>query len=198
MAIDVDTGSRAPLEVTLFESDGTKGVKAYLIRVEDQSDLGEVTLSHAGRGAYLATFTQSQPGTVHATFVVYTDPTFAEEDAYYPHASELFLFSPGGHERYENKASTAFNQQTKAQEIIAWGEHNGLVITDTSNCRVSVKDGTGHEIYQATQAAPNSDGVYLFTNATFTGLADKNYYIMITISVGGADRRSFQSFFTVG
>lgn len=97
---------------------------------------------------------------------------------------------------YSNRISTAFNDVTGMQEVLAWAEKDGQTVNG-SNCTVTVKDAAGATVWAATQASPNADGVFKFTNA-ITPVTNSNYYIVVVITVDAALRTSQQPFFTAG
>lgn len=191
-----DTGLPTPLELTLFDGDATKGVRAF-VRRSNGTLVTTVDLPHLGNGTYMATYTHMVPEFLQVTFVVYGDDTFTEVDDYYAVVSEIYRFKNEPSVRFDNKVTVAFNQQTGAQELLCWSEKDGAVALGTK-CRVAVKKSDGDVVYSAALEDPNADGVFHFVNPSFSGEADKNYYVSVTIEVEGADRTSYQSFFTVG
>lgn len=97
---------------------------------------------------------------------------------------------------YSNKASTAFDPFADDQKLICWAERDGIRQTGTSDCVVTVRNQLGATIWTQSQATPNSDGVYEFTN-TFSATEGKNFYIIVIIKVDGSNRTNHFPFFTV-
>jgi hypothetical protein len=97
---------------------------------------------------------------------------------------------------YTNRISTVFNNISGDQEVIAWAEKDGQRVVG-SNCIVTVKSDAGTVLWTSTLASPNADGVFKFVNPVTVGV-DKNYYIVIDITVDAAVRTTHQPFFTVG
>jgi hypothetical protein len=98
--------------------------------------------------------------------------------------------------QYVNKMSTVFNAVNGKQEVIAWAEKDGQLITTSSNCVVEVNDSLGTLKWGGTLASPNTDGVYRFENPLSAPIS-QNYYIVITIEVDGLNRVTTQGFYTV-
>lgn len=98
--------------------------------------------------------------------------------------------------QYRLRMSTAFNDATGIQEVLAWAEKDGQVV-NSSNCTVSVLNSTAAIQWSKTAATPNGDKVFRFTNA-FTPVGDQNYYVVITAVVDGQPRTSIEPFVTVG
>ena len=100
-------------------------------------------------------------------------------------------------DQYANSMSTVYNTITGNNEVIAWADKNGARVSGT-NCTVTVKDEGGATLWTGTEPTPNSDGVFVFSEATTSFQAFKNYYVVITITVDGQARTSQKPFFTVG
>lgn len=191
-----DTGTPTPLELTLFDGNTSRGVKAF-VKKPDGTPVQELSLPHVGSGTYSTFFSYNQEGFLVATFVTYIDNTYQVEDPIYARVSETYRFHHEPKIHYENKMSSAYDFQTKAHQIITWAERDGQVAPG-SDCRISVKKADGTVVFSANQMSPNSDGVFLLQNPSFEPEGDKNYYVTITINVDGVDRITHQTFFTVG
>jgi hypothetical protein len=98
--------------------------------------------------------------------------------------------------QYVNKMSTVFNSANGKQEIIAWAEKDGQLVTGSSNCAVEINDSLGSLKWGASLAAPNTDGVYRFENPLSAPIS-QNYYVVVTIEVDGQNRVTTQGFYTV-
>ena len=99
--------------------------------------------------------------------------------------------------QYINVMSTVYNTITGNNDLIAWAEKNGQRVVG-SDCLVTVKDEGGTTLWTDTLATPNSDGVFVFSEATSSFQVFKNYYVVIKITVDGQVRTSQKPFFTVG
>ena len=100
-------------------------------------------------------------------------------------------------DHYENQMSTVYNTITGNHELMAWAEKNGQRVAGT-NCTVTVKDSGGATIWTGTEASPNADGIFVFSEATSSFQVFNNYYVVITIAVDGTPKTSQKTFFTVG
>lgn len=97
--------------------------------------------------------------------------------------------------QYVNKMTTTFNTETGIQEVVVWAEKDGNLIEGDA-CSIAVRNAAGSNIWGATLANPNPDGIYRFMHP-IDALGDENYYIVIGIVVDGELRRNVQTFFTV-
>lgn len=97
---------------------------------------------------------------------------------------------------YQCRMSTAFNNATGQQKVIAWIEKNGQVVPATE-CTVVINNSLGVTQWSETSSAPNSDHVFLFSHE-ISAAADENYYVTLTIRASGTNYQSIQSFVTVG
>ena len=99
--------------------------------------------------------------------------------------------------QYVNQMTTTYDPDTGLQEVITWAEKDGSRVTISSACTITIKTGTGVTVWTQTIATPNADGVFRFTNA-ITAVKNRNYYIVISITVDSVAYQSQQPFFVVG
>lgn len=98
---------------------------------------------------------------------------------------------------YVNRMSVSYSNASSLQELIAWAEKDGQRVLAATACTVTVKDADGNTAWTATLASPNADGIFKFTQS-FVPSSNKNYYVVIQITVDAAVRTTQQPFFTVG
>lgn len=136
-------------------------------------------------------------GTTPAAVWAHPSRTLTDPETYKADVSDLAksseLVSPT---QYVSRMGTVFKNSNGRHKIIAWAEKDGQRVIG-SNCTVTIKNENGLLQWTKTLASPNSDGIFLFSEAVTLG-ADENYYVIIEIEVGGDTRTSIQPFFTVG
>jgi hypothetical protein len=189
-------GISAPLQLQLKTAAAGLWPRA-LIKDSVGGLVDTIDLNDVGGGLYLGAYAFLASGSYNAVFKVYTDNLYTEE-APYETVSDGYAVSDAGDAgaQYVNRMSTTL-QGGSIQELLAWAEKDGARITGSSNCTVTIKDGSGGVLWADTLASPNADGVYLFSNAA-TVVPGTNYYVVIEIEMDSLVRTSHQSFFVVG
>lgn len=192
-----------PLQLTVEPAYADRGVLAT-IRKQNGDLVDIVELSYAGLGAYTASFSHAVEEYLIATFVIYTDSTYATIDDTLARTSEIYRIKADPitpedlpKPRYENRMTTVFNTTTGEHEVLCWADKDGQRRLTVEDCTIIVKTSAGAVAYTDFSATANTDGVFRF-NRVFPAAADSNYYVIISIKVDGEIRTSYQSFFTLG
>jgi hypothetical protein len=198
MGLTVNIGAEAPLSLQLPDGATTKSVVATIVAA-DGTPVDTVGLTHKYNGLYTGTFIPSSAGNLFAQFVVYNDSGATNLDQVYSIRTEDYNVIPAAvvANTYRVRMSTSYDHINLVQEVIAWAERNGERATSSSNCTVAVRRSSGNDVWSASLATPNSDGVFRFVNS-FTEGTDKTFYVVIGINVDGVTRVGQEPFFTVG
>jgi hypothetical protein len=181
-----DQGDLFPL---LIIYDTSTGTPVFLETIAMTAVLG---------GTYVAFFSPVGGKSYLLRKAFYTDDTYATLDPLRSPASETIYAEAGSGESstYTNEMSTAYNNLTLTQEVIAWATQDGQSVSGT-DCTVTIKDSAGTTVWTATLADPNGDGVFLFSKVIAL-TANEDYYVVVSITVDGAVRTNIRPFMTVG
>jgi hypothetical protein len=216
--LDAKISTRAtPADITGFATpaDIAAAKNAILFELADTEAMIAALPDTAALVAPLATTTQllsvqsmviaALPPPAPTAAMIWTYPTrtltaagtIAEKSDLIPLAKTADLASIPLIHQYLNRMSTVFNTAGGFHELIAWAEKDGQVILGSGDCHVTVKDSFGAVVWDRFLAIPNADGVFRFQNA-IVALADRNYYVVITVVVESISRISTGSYITVG
>lgn len=197
MTITVKPGEKLPLSLLLFDGDETKYPSAYLYGEDFAPVSGSpFPLTHLAHGLYknnAVTATGAQK-LLTAVYVVFSDPARSQISETYTRSEDKFLVQDL--DQYTQKMSTTLSADG-TQEVIVWAERNGERLTSTGNCSLAVKDSLGIEKWAGQLPAPNSDGVFRFRNPILA-VDNSNYYVVISMELGGRQRVSQQAFMAIG
>lgn len=200
MSVQVKLAESVPLDLLLIDGDDEKYVLAHLFDATYTPVPGSpFTLTNIGLGRYVnSSFVLpliSTYGRLTATYIVYMDSDFLEEDIFYDRAEDVFDIVASS-AAYTNRMTTSLNSATFVQEVLVWTERDGVAVPGT-DCIMAVKDSNGEMIWSDALSTPDAEGVFKFTGV-FNHTGPGNYYIEITITVDSVPRTNKQPFVTLG
>lgn len=164
----------------------------YAVRMEDYRVVPTITQVDTGAIAAAVWDSYTTDHTADGSFGAYVSSISSSQAALQASLNE----GVQGLTNYRIRMSTSFDPVQGMQEVITWAEKNGQRAIG-SNCIVSVRNALGDEVWAASLSSPNADGVFRFLSG-FSGGADKNFYVVVGITVDGVTRVGQEPFFTVG